>query len=280
MGNRINPVYVGEIFEKLTTVEEIERRGKRGERIFKCRCECGNEIFVPGYTLRRGTTKSCGCLQKINCGKNLKSYARNGLSKKPEYAIWNGMKQRCHNPSNNGFINYGARGITVDPKWRESFEAFYYDVGPRPERGYQLDRIDNDKGYVPGNCRWVTAKDNANNKSNSVWLEIEGENHPLNYWLKKLNLSHSTYHKRLKYGFTPLEALFHKSGGYGARKRKSEALMIPIRQKEKVLLKIPDGKISIKNIIEILTELSKTEPATEFLSITKKGVVNLYIDYN
>lgn len=83
----------------------------------------------------------------------------------PEYSVWNSMKQRCHNPMNPAYSHYGGRGITVCDEWRASFQTFINQVGRRPAPGMQLDRIDNNRGYVPDNVRWVTREMNMQNRS-------------------------------------------------------------------------------------------------------------------
>lgn len=91
---------------------------------------------------------------------------RHGKSKTSIYDIWHGMKQRCINPNNKDYEKYGGRGITVCDRWFNSFENFYTDMGDKPFKGAQLDRKENDKGYYKDNCRWVTSKQNNNNRRN------------------------------------------------------------------------------------------------------------------
>lgn len=138
-----------------------------GDAMWLCRCDCGTERVVMGNSLRRGTSKSCGCLSAEIARSRMtgaKNYLKHGHSGTKIYAIWSAMKQRCYNPDNDSYLRYGARGITVCDAWRESFETFYADVGDAPE-GLTLDRIDNDGNYEPGNIRWATRQQQADNKS-------------------------------------------------------------------------------------------------------------------
>ena len=97
-----------------------------------------------------------------------RTHGQAGRSKSPEYRAWDAMKQRCLNPRSSAYPSYGGRGISVCDKWRESFDAFYADMGPKPEPKalYSLDRIDNDGDYEPGNCRWATHSQQLKNRPN------------------------------------------------------------------------------------------------------------------
>ncbi len=106
---------------------------------------------------------SCGCKPNARSRKH-------GMVGTPEYEAWSQMKKRCTNPKHKYWHRYGGRGITVCERWQE-FENFYSDMGDRPE-GKQLDRLDNDKGYSPDNCRWVTSKENNNNRENSIKVDF------------------------------------------------------------------------------------------------------------
>lgn len=161
----------GQKFGRLTV---IERAGKtnHGAAKWACRCDCGNETVVIGDELRKGNTASCGCYAKEKAIETAKRYIAgknksHGKAGTPIYKEWSEMKRRCLNPKDNSFKNYGDRGITVCERWRNSFEAFYEDVSKLPhfgEKGYSLDRINNNGNYEPNNVRWATAKQQANNR--------------------------------------------------------------------------------------------------------------------
>src|SRR5262245_8753845 len=105
---------------------------KDGHVRWRCRCDCGNETIVQAIALRSGATRSCGCLLREVTGRRSKTHGHAvNRSHSVEYAAWCQMIQRCTNPNNKRWTDYGGRGITVCPEWRESFEAFFARVGPR-----------------------------------------------------------------------------------------------------------------------------------------------------
>lgn len=131
---------------------------------WSCVCECGKVGSVQSNQLIMRRSRSCGCLRREVTASRSKTHGnRLGRRSTPEYTSWQGMKDRCHNPKQKRFKDYGARGITVCDRWRNDFAAFLEDMGPKPSPDLSLDRINNDGNYEPGNCRWATPKEQANN---------------------------------------------------------------------------------------------------------------------
>lgn len=118
--------------------------------------------------------------------------------KDPEYRAWERMKRRCYDNKFDSYPYYGGRGITVYEPWHNDYEAFLAHVGKRPSSGHSLDRIDNDKGYEPGNVRWATSLEQKNNRRNVYKITYNGETMSLEAWAQRTGISRGTIRKRLK----------------------------------------------------------------------------------
>jgi hypothetical protein len=147
----------GQSVGNLTVIERV-RESEGGKAKWRCLCGCGKETVVTGDRLRRGRTKSCGCWK----GRHRDAIFP-GRKYRPEYSVWLSMKKRCSNARAHDYSRYGGRGIVVCERWRDSFDAFYADMGQRPSPKHSIDRINNDGNYEPGNCRWATAYEQAAN---------------------------------------------------------------------------------------------------------------------
>ena len=156
---------IGERFGRLVVEHRVGVDPHR-TILWSCRCDCGGAVTVRTDALTTGNTKSCGCLRRDRAremrtthGGAVKSRRRESL-----YHIWAGMIARCTNPRHVGYRRYGGAGITVCEKWRKDFAAFTVDVGPRPSFSYSIDRINPFGDYEPGNVRWATHHEQANNR--------------------------------------------------------------------------------------------------------------------
>jgi len=136
---------------------------------------------------------------------------KHGMRRTPEYKAWSEAKQRCHNPNNDKFEWYGARGISVCDEWRDDFMAFYAHIGPKPSGRHQIDRIDNDKNYEPGNVRWATGKSNMMNRRNTVYCVYLGERMLLERYAEIAGIPYATAWARMKKHPHLLEGLPEKS---------------------------------------------------------------------
>lgn len=183
-----------------------------------CRCDCGVTRSVNGGNLRRGLTVSCGCYNDEN---RVLANIKHGGQYIKEYRVWCGMIQRCENPNAGKYRDYGARGIKICRRFRDSFGDFFRDIGPRPSPRHSIDRIDNSKGYFCGkcedcqskgcsepNCRWSSPMQQCRNKRNNVVVEIEGARMCASDAAKRMGLPYKAFMARLYMGWPIQRALY------------------------------------------------------------------------
>lgn len=180
-------------------LKAIERVGtsQDGQALWKCECLCGNVKIVKSRDFREQRIKSCGCKTKEWQGNARRTH---GLTKTKLYGIWSGMKTRCYNQNNSRYSDYGGRGITICAEWLGEY-GFKNFAKWSMENGYAenltIDRIDNNKGYSPDNCRWVTEKIQANNRRSSRIIDFCGECHTSMEWSEITGINRNVIENRI-----------------------------------------------------------------------------------
>ena len=190
-------------FGRLTAIRPVEDRG-RGRMTWLCDCDCGNTAVILNYNLLNGHTLSCGCLQKERakeCSTN------HGLSGTRLHRTWAHMKERCTNPNVRNYDAYGGRGITICNEWL-TFEAFAkWALSNGYADNLTIDRIDNNKGYSPDNCRWITQFEQASNKRSNHLFTINGVTDTITNWARYYHISPMLVFCRLNSGWSEYDAL-------------------------------------------------------------------------
>jgi hypothetical protein len=176
------PVRVYEVGEKYGRLTVIERRD-RTEQSVRCMCECGELVQTRADRLASGGIKSCGCLAqetRRTAPAGRRSYSadgnpnwRGGMRKHPLYTRWSHMIRRCHDERHKQYVDYGGRSIAVCERWRTNFWAYVADLGPQPSPEMSVDRINNDAGYGPDNCRWATPSQQSSNCRPRVHRQLD-----------------------------------------------------------------------------------------------------------
>lgn len=187
---------IGEHFGRLTVLK-FYGTNSCGHSLWECKCSCGNLVTVAGTNLKRGLTTSCGCKRNEITIDRLKTHGMYGT---PLYHSWAGMIRRCSNPNDKLYHRYGGRGIAVCDEWK-SFEGFYQWSA---ENGYQsdltIDRINNDEGYSPNNCRWTDRITQSNNTSQNRKITYNGITKTIADWARLLNLNYDYLYRHLSKG--------------------------------------------------------------------------------
>lgn len=214
------------------TVLSFDGVRERRRTYWKCLCDCGSTASILGDNLRGGKSISCGCfrIDHISEIKFKHGHAIKGDVTK-EYKAWSKLKARCLDENGKDYPRYGGRGITVCERWRESFENFYADIGPKPSNKRSIDRIDNDGHYSCGKCdectisgwpanvRWATDTEQARNKSNTRFIDFDGQSICLSEWSEKTGMRSSVILHRLKRGWS-VEASLSKPPRHQIRKKR------------------------------------------------------------
>lgn len=201
-GNRLQDL-TGKKFKWWSVVCRASRVSSKGEAYWKCVCECGAEREVRGTALRQGKSTNCGCRTPELISKKLTIH---GWRKHPLYKRWKQMIRRCHNPADSGYRIYGGRGIRVCYRWRTSLESFLSDLGNPPTPDHTIERIDNNRGYEPGNCRWCHKTEQAKNTRATRWVFLDGVRMCLADAALKLKMRPATLSQRLLRGWSMAEA--------------------------------------------------------------------------
>lgn len=197
----------GQRFGRLLVVERSAAAKKSSAR-WVCQCDCGGHTEVYGYVLRADRAKSCGCNRPRLNGSPLKHGMRCRGRTSTERTLarcWSAMLDRCLNPKNSQFHNYGGRGISVCERWLK-LENFVADMSPRPP-GLTLERIDNDGDYAPGNCRWATYKEQGQNRRTNVKATVWGETLTAAVIAERSGLHKATIARRIHRGLSEADVI-------------------------------------------------------------------------
>lgn len=175
----------GERYGNLTALKRCGTMKNRNA-LWLFRCDCGVEMTCALYDAKRGARFACvECAKKTRVSKSI----THSMSETDEYSTWADIKTRCGNKNNSAYNRYGGRGIKVCDRWVNSFENFVLDMGLKPSKEHSIDRIDNDKGYSPDNCRWATRQEQARNKRTTMYAEIGGVKKRVVEWIEELGVS-------------------------------------------------------------------------------------------
>lgn len=199
---------IGKVYGRLLVIDLVLDVPNRKIKYVYAHCECGKIKEFILNNLQRGLSKSCGCLnlelRKVRGGK-----VKYGFSRHPLRHVWGSMMDRCYDVNSLSYKNYGGRGIFVCDEWKTNITAFYnWAMANGWANGLEIDRINNNLGYSPENCRFVTPYENSRNKRNNIWIEFHGERKILKDWAVYFGVSYKQLHKKIKYrGFTFINAI-------------------------------------------------------------------------
>jgi hypothetical protein len=192
----------GQRFGRLV-VTSIYCKGKTSKWV--CQCDCGKTTIVSSQNLRNGHTKSCGC---YNSNMTTLRNTRHGQSNTRLYKIWKGIKKRCYNQNSEKYPDYGGRGITVCPEWRDFITFRDWALSNGYGDNLSIDRINVNMNYEPSNCRWATSKEQANNKTDNHVLQFRGVKKTVAEWADVVGIDKRLVYDRIsRYGWSVERAL-------------------------------------------------------------------------
>ena len=205
-----NKDLAGERMGRLVVIK-LTRREKRDATHYRsyweCKCDCGTVKEISQDSLSGGHSNSCGCLKRELCSERMITHGKTGS---PEFKIWSGIKKRCFQKSSSGFHKYGARGITMCDRWRDSFENFLADMGEK-KNGMTIERIDNNGNYEPSNCRWATALEQGQNKRNTIRIDHDGKSYSLRFFAGIFGVDYKRLHELYRTKGMPLNLAIEKA---------------------------------------------------------------------
>ena len=211
----------GQKFGRLTVTRFWGKRGKN--LLWECQCDCGNKKLAQSGNMKAGFTQSCGCLHKERTSQsNSTKHLDRPAKEYKEYRIWKGINERCNNPNHRAFLDYGARGILVCDRWKNGegsktgFVCFIEDMGIRPTDNHSIERLNNDDGYNPHNCKWALQGEQSINKRNNKRYEFNGRFLLIGELAKEHGINPQTLKSRLGRGWTLEDALMKPKDNRGS----------------------------------------------------------------
>jgi hypothetical protein len=200
--------YIGDEYGELTVIEFVG--AVKGSGVYKCKCTCGNtkEFFLSN--LRMGRTKSCGCRRDESVSKKLRKH---GDRHTRLYQIWTNIKSRCTNPNTSSYKYYGDKGIGISDEWKDDYSKFKeWSLENGYDEKMTIDRVDNNGGYYPDNCRWTDRITQSRNRDCAWYITIDGITKHAKDWCKEYGVNYKTAHNRLSYGWSDVDAVTVSKG--------------------------------------------------------------------
>ena len=265
-------------------LKQAGRMVRGSQSLWRCRCDCGAFVTHMVGRLTSGNTRSCGCLRReleLAGGAN----RTHGKSKTREYRIWKGILARCCNKNTKAYPYYGGRGIKVCPEWRHDFARFIADMGPSPTHKHTVERIDNNKGYEPSNCRWALHIENCRNTRSIRPVTFGGKTRCLGEWAEISGVPQKVIQQRLRMGWSVKRAIFESPLRTRCFLKKGVDVLeaATIREKkahfkealakfQDVLSAIDEHKIGL---FDFVVFVNKPTPSRRGGSLTLSAIVNL-----